>query len=227
MTCVLALDIGSKMGWALHKPGMERPFFGTFNFRGTPDELGKVLEQMRDFLQDQHQMHGGLSDIVFEAQHVGSKKRKRKDPAEEEAIAARIMRMVRDTAVVDLDAVRRLLGSTEDIATIDINVIRKLIALGAMAEWFAHCIGARCFAVHIGTWRKHFCGWGNLNRAAAKIAAMDECRRLGIDPPDDNAAEAMGILDYYLSILKIGNRPYHRPWRDLGFFIPLGSRAGE
>lgn len=152
------------------------------------------MERMRRFLEDQHALHGGLTDIIFEAQHVGVRKKKRK-------------------------------GGGEDIASIDINVIRKLISLGAMAEWFAHCIGARCFIVHIGTWRKHFCGAGNLDRATAKVRAVDECLRIGIHPPDDNAAEAMGILDYYLSIRRINRVPYPRPWRDVAFFQPLGART--
>lgn len=182
MTVVLAMDIATRMGWALHKPGMPRPFFGTVQFARTPEEVGLPMEQMRQFLTDQHQLHGGLTDIVFEAQHVVGGK-------------------------------------------IDINVIRKLISLAAMAEWFAHCIKARCFLVHIAQWRKHFCGSGRLDRERAKMVAMDECRRIGIDPPDDNAAEAMGILDYYLSLRRIDGAPYPRPWRDVAFFQPLGKHG--
>lgn len=194
MSVVLAMDIATKMGWALHKPGMPKPFFGTVQFPRTPELVGEAMEQMRQFLERQHTLHGGLTDVIFEAQHVSTQKRKRKDGG-------------------------------EDIRSIDINVIRKLIALGAMAEWFAHCVGARCYCVHIGTWRKHFCGRGNLNREQAKMLAMDECRRLGIDPPDDNAAEACGILDYYLSIRRIGGKPYPVPWRDVGFLQPLGAHG--
>jgi hypothetical protein len=225
VTAVLAMDIATKMGWALHKPGMPKPFFGTVQFVRTPEKVGEAMEQMREFLELQHRLHGGLTDIVFEAQHVASQKRKRKDPAEEAAIAQAIMRRVRSGGDLDLDQLRRMLGSGDDIATIDINVIRKLIALGGMAEWFAHCIGARCFQVHIGTWRKHFCGRGNLKRDQAKQMAVDTCRRLGIDPPDDNAAEACGILDYYLSIRRISGKPYPVPWRDIGLFQPLGSHG--
>lgn len=181
MTAVLALDLATKTGWALHKPGMERPFFGTLQLPRTAEEVGEPMERLRVFLADQHTMHGGLTDLVFEAQHVAGK--------------------------------------------IDINVVRKLLGLGGMCEWFAHRIGARCYVVHIGTWRKHFLGRGNMNRESAKLKAMDECRRLGIDPPDDNAAEAMGILDYYLSLKRLNGAPYPRPWRDAGFMRPLGAHG--
>lgn len=194
MPVVLAMDIATKMGWALHKPGMPKPFFGTVQFPSSPLLVGESMEAMREFLTRQHELHGGLTDIIFEAQHVATQKKKRKD-------------------------------GSEETRTIDMNVIRKLIALAAMAEWFAHCIGARCFQVHIGTWRKHFCGTGKLTRDRAKQIAMDEARRLGIDPPDDNAAEACGILDYYLSIRRINRAPYPVPWRDVGFFAPLGQHG--
>lgn len=224
MTTVLAMDIATRMGWALHKPGMERPFFGTVQFAKTPQEVGLAMEQMRAFLESQHVLHRGLTDIVWEAQHVATQKKKRKDDKNDPATVAAIRRLLAHEGPVDLDAIRRLVWEVE-IATIDFNVIRKLIALGAMAEYFGHCIGARCFQVHIGTWRKHFCGRGNLKRDEAKMLAMDECRRLGIDPPDDNAAEAMGILDYYLSIRKPDGQPYHVPWRDVGLFQPLGRHG--
>lgn len=194
MTAVLALDIATKTGWALHKPGMERPFFGTLRLPSTPEEVGAPVQRLHEFLTDQHRLHGGLTDVVFEAQHIATPGRP------------------------DPETGKRKGG-------IDINVIYKLIALGGHVEWFAHCIKARCFKVHIGTWRKHFCGSGNMDRATSKMTAMDKCRRLGIDPPDDNAAEAMGILDYYLSLKRLDGQPYPRPWRDAGFFTPLGSHG--
>lgn len=204
MTGVLALDIATQMGWAFHKPGMERPHFGTLNLRGDPGKVGVPIKVLHEFLTDRHTMYGGITDFVFEAQHIGAFGKKKKDVECPHC----------GTAV-----------AVTTTAQIDINVVRKLISLGGHVEWFAEEVDARCFAVHIGTHRKHFCGRGNLNREAAKMAAMDECRRLGLDPPDDNAAEAMGILDYYLSILKPAGKPYHRPWRDTGLFAPLGAHG--
>ena len=190
MTTVLALDIATKTGWALHQPGMQRPFFGTLSLAVTPGRVGPPMNGLYEFLTDRHRMHGGLTDIVFEAQHVGFNGRKNK--------------------------------KGKETGGIDPKVLEKLYGLAGMVEWFAHCVEAKCFKVHIGTWRKHFCGSGNMDRQESKMTAMDRCHRLGIDPPDDNAAEAMGILDYYLSLKKIAGRPYPRPWRDVGFMQPLG-----
>jgi hypothetical protein len=174
---VLALDLATKTGWALHKPGMERPFFGTLTLPLGTDRLGLCVDRLDEFLFDQHVMHG-LTDIAFEAQHIAGTK-------------------------------------------IDMNVVYKLCGLGMHVEWFCYRIGItdRCFKVSIGTWRKHFIGDGRVARGEAKIKAIDECRRLGLNPPDDNAAEAFGILDYYLSL----KRSYERPWRDAAFMKRLGT----
>lgn len=111
-------------------------------------------------------------------------------------------------------AVGRRNKDGESVAGIDINVVRKLIALAGMAEWFAHKIGAECWQVHIGTWRKHFLGRGTgMDRKTCKQMCLDQCRRLGFHPPDDDSAEAFGILDYFLSILTNDIRP----WRDRAY----------
>lgn len=202
MPAVLALDIATKTGWALHKPGMERPFFGTLQLASTPGEVGEPMNGLYAFLLEQHRLHGGIAHFVFEAQHVGFNRRKKTDAA----------------------------GNEVAISGMDPKVLKKLYALAGMVEWFAHCVkpagvNRNCWEVHIGTWRKHFLGRGNLNRERAKITAMDECRRIGIFPPDDNAAEAMGILDYFLSIKRLGGKPWPRPWRDVGLFLPLGAEG--
>lgn len=178
---ILALDIATKLGWALYDDSFERPFLGSIQFPRDPQEIGRAAEKLREFLADRHTMHGGLTDIVFEAQHVAGK--------------------------------------------IDINVLRKLIGLAAITEWFAHRVGAQCFLVHIGTWRKHAFGTARLDRNEAKMRAMSECRRLGFDPADDNAAEAFFILDYYLSLKAKAGAPIKMPWRDNNFFLRLGAHG--
>lgn len=195
MPVVLAMDIARNTGWALHEPGMPKPFFGTIPLASSAGVVGPAMEQFRQFLQERHELHGGLTDIVFEDQHVAMHDRQPKKEG----------------------------GRVQKV--IDIKPVKKLIALAGMAEWFAHCVEAQCYSVHIGTWRKHFLGTGKLKRDEAKQRAMDECRRLGIDPPDDNAAEACGILDYYLSLRKLGGKPYPVPWRDTNFFLPLGQHG--
>lgn len=99
-------------------------------------------------------------------------------------------------------------------AKVDINVVYKLIALGGVTEFFAHQAGVKCYKVHIASWRKHFIGKGSgLARAQAKQRCIAECERYGWSTIDDNAAEACGILDYFLTMLP-GDQ---RPWRDKTF----------
>lgn len=172
---ILALDIATTTGWALlDKRAPDRPYLGSIRFPSDPQQIGRAAESMRQFLEERHKMHGGLTDIIFEAQHVGGK--------------------------------------------IDINVIQRLIGLGAIVEWVAHCIGARCYVVHIGTWRKHAFGTGRLTRQEAKTRAMEECRRLGFDPQNDNEAEALLILDYYLHLKAQADKSVRLPWREASFF---------
>jgi len=99
-------------------------------------------------------------------------------------------------------------------ARVDPQTVYLLIGMGAMVEWFAERIGAVTFCVDIGTWRKHFLGVGNLKRDEAKKRCIDKCNLLGWHPPDDNAADACGVLDFYLSLLERTPRGITRPWRD-------------
>lgn len=172
---VLALDLAAQCGWALYENGMERPFFASVKLKRPAGTLGEQLEKLRKLLADQHQMHT-LTDIVFEAQHIGS--------------------------------------------NVDPQTVYSLIGMGAMCEWFAHRVGARSFCVDIGTWRKHFVGRGSFKaagkltaRAQAKQRSLDQCNAYGWYPSDDNAADALGVLDYYLSLPSIA-KIYPTPWRD-------------
>ncbi len=189
---VLALDLASVTGWALYAKGMERPFFGTTRLKRPTGTNGEAMEKLRKVLADTHAVHE-LTDIVFEAQHLGS--------------------------------------------AVNPQTIYLLIGMGAMVEWFAHRIGARCFIVDIGTWRKHFLGKGGFKQAKnedgakvgptgrqqAKQKSIDVCNSLGWFPPDDNAADACGVLDYYLSMPAIA-KIYPRPWRDDLLLTPPGAK---
>lgn len=173
---VLALDLASQCGWALYSKGMERPFFGSERVKRPNGTNGEALERLRKHVADLHGMHQ-LTDIVFEAQHIGGK--------------------------------------------VDPQTVYLLIGMGAFVEWFAHRVGARCFQIDIGTWRKHFLGRGTFQsrgkvsaRDQAKQRALDVCAGLGWHPQDDNAADAAGVLDYYLSLPAMERIHGVRPWRD-------------
>ena len=176
---ILALDLATVTGWALHEEGQALPFFGTLRLPYTPDECGPPMAKLRDFLDEKHAIWK-FTEVVFEAQHIPMPK---------------------------WDKVKK-----KWVQMLDMRTVYKLISLGSMIELWCqdNGIGDRCYQVHIATWRKHFIGEGNLKRDAAKIKCMAVCQNLGWNTVEEDAAEAMGILDYYLSI-----KPnYDRPWRD-------------
>lgn len=92
----------------------------------------------------------------------------------------------------------------------NVETLEALIGLAAHAKSFAEAVGARHRAVHQATWRRHFIG--RMPRGTKspdlKAMAMARCRELGFDPAKHDAAEALGLLDYELSVS--GILP---PWR--------------
>lgn len=77
------------------------------------------------------------------------------------------------------------------------RTIGRLIGLHAHAQSFAHAVRARFWSVNQSSWRKHFLGRGaGADSATFKACSVDLCRRLGWNPPDHNAADALGVLDY-------------------------------
>lgn len=184
---MLALDLATNTGWALHSPGMERPHFGAWRLPGTAREVGRRVEALRACIGGLREGYGELSHVVFEAQHVPGRKFNR--------------------------VLGRMTGG------MDMNTLHCLIGLGAMTEWYAYRIGARCYKVNIGEWRKHFLGkGGNFVDRGQKISpkelAIRQCQQLGWFTDSEDAAEACGILDYFLTMIE----GYQRPWRDAALF---------
>jgi len=76
------------------------------------------------------------------------------------------------------------------------DTTKTLLGLYAIYTGATRARGIKLLPVTPSTWRKHFLGAGNgkLPRAAAKAAAIEQCRRLKWDATDDNAADAAGIF---------------------------------
>lgn len=101
----------------------------------------------------------------------------------------------------------------------DMDTIAMLLALGGMVEWFAHRVGARCFKVHIGEWRKHFLGRGSgFGGSSPKELAIRKCAEFGWHTDIADAAEACGILDFYMHLLAQADHDFAIPWRNKFFF---------
>lgn len=84
----------------------------------------------------------------------------------------------------------------------NIETLRTLSGLAAHVESFAAAIGARCSAVNISSWRRHFIG--SMPRGTKtpdlKWLANKRCRELGFDPAVNDESDAIGILDWRLSV---------------------------
>jgi hypothetical protein len=93
--------------------------------------------------------------------------------------------------------------------------------LAAHAMSFAEAIGCSYRAVNIAAWRRHFIG--SMPRGTKtpdlKHMALKRCRELGIEVIKHDEAEAVGLLDYALSIAGI-----IPPWREAGGFFEREMR---
>ena len=188
-TSVLAFDLATTTGWAWHAAGMPRPFFGAFTLPGKPGDVGQPADALERWLREMYirtrDAGSPITHFFFEAQHVDAK--------------------------------------------INIDTVYRLIALGGIVEKFAWQVKPKgqkkafVYKVHISTWRKHFIGRGGgfkrdktakgkpyLPGEDPKEIAIQRCGEYGWHTDIADAAEAIGILDYGLSL--IPNHP--RPWRD-------------
>ncbi len=100
----------------------------------------------------------------------------------------------------------------------NMTTIYLLAGLAAHAESFAYAVSARCRNVPQTSWRKHFVGRGirkgsGLNPKQFKALSTKRCHELGWMPQDDNAADALAILDYAIHLA--GVTP---PWVDAATF---------
>lgn len=92
-------------------------------------------------------------------------------------------------------------GCYPDLSTIFYEDVRRHVGtqaahvyggLKACVEAFGEHHSLTYTPVGVGVWKKRFTG----NGAARKEHVIDQCRRMGFDPQDDNEADALGILHY-------------------------------
>ena len=80
------------------------------------------------------------------------------------------------------------------------------VALLNMAGTTDQVCGSRrvaCYSENVNRVRKHFCGHGNLGRHKAKAAVIAACSARGWRPEDDNAADALALLDYMAHLWRL------------------------
>lgn len=189
MFSVLALDLATTTGWALHEGSMERPFFGAFRLPGGPHDVALGADALLRFLDEKHDLFH-FTHVVFEDQFI-------------------------PTAVNSKTA-------------------RRLMGLAAMTEWWCLRNKVRCFSVLLVEWRKHFLGRGSgfkrtpdkkryLPNQDPKELAIRKCAEFGWHTDIADAAEACGLLDYFLHLIAKGVPGFVIPWRDYALFAGFGE----
>lgn len=188
---VIALDIATTTGWALHNQTMQRPFFGALRVPGGKDNIGAALSAMLTFLQDIHDKMTAqgqpITHIFYEKPFIPGQVNS--DTSE---------RLMGLCAVTQLFAYR--IGTTS-CYSIDIS------------EWRKHFIGRGAGFKRTPDKKQYLPGHD------PKELAMQQCARFGWHTDIADAAEACGVLDYAISMMdrsfvNAGLPGYPRPWRD-------------
>lgn len=182
---VLALDIATKTGWALYGKDMELPHHDSVLLKTPNHDNGTAGNRLRKLILAKHQAFG-LTEIIREAVHIPAPQR------------------IRDPGT----------GKWTIKHKVSPEIVYRLIGLGFIVDCVADELGIPSWDVEKPTWRKEILGRGNLKTDDAKKRATDYCRQHGWHPADDNAAEALCILDYHLRLLSKTDRALPMPWRD-------------
>lgn len=88
----------------------------------------------------------------------------------------------------------------------NINTIRRLIGLASVTEELLYSLGKYDIReARVSDVRSHFLGSNRHKRDEAKALTIRKCRSLGWAPQDDNAADALALLDYQMAMLRRNN----------------------
>lgn len=183
-TSVLALDLATTTGWAWHRVGMPRPFFGAFKLPGKPDEIGLTAAALEKWLFEFNadlSEDSKLTHIFFEAQHISSK--------------------------VNMQTAYRLigLGATVEKCAWQIPTVKDRVYKVEIQTWRKHFLGRGAGFKRTEDKKAYLPG------EDPKEIALQRAAHYGWHIDVADAAEACGILDYSLTC--IGDA-HPRPWRD-------------
>jgi hypothetical protein len=202
MTRFLALDLSKRSaGWASWKEGEARPVHGAW-------KLGNELTPPGDAFRNLYQELSRLSMVMGEEDGRS---------AFEDVVYEEPLNLGPHGMPTTKDTIFLLIGLA---ATVDLWASAKCVR--------------RLRCANQSSWRRHFLGriprgsrkdeLGNKIKAPAvnlKALAEERCRELGFRPRTHDEAEALGILDYEISLS--GITP---PWRmETVLTAQLGGRA--
>jgi hypothetical protein len=177
---VLALDLATTTGWALHRPGMQRPFFDAFTLPGPPNSIGQPCDALERWLRDMYvatKAEGGISHFFFEAQHIA-----------ENMNPQNAYRLIGLGAIVEKFAYQ----------------VKARCYVVDIATWRKHFIGRGSGFKRDKTKK----GKPYLPGEDPKELAVQRCEQYGWHTDIHDAAEACGILDYGLSCIPDYHRPW-------------------
>lgn len=159
---VLALDISSKIGFAVGPPG-RKPIFGTHPLPKSfdPNDFGQRFAAFRVWLLDMMILHRP-NMLAFE-----------------EPIAPRGVNMASSW-----------------------TTIRFLIGLVSIAEEAAGAMHVDTTEANVSTVKKHWAGSGR----ADKRDMIAACNRMGWHVATDHEADAIGLWDYTIHVLRANRR---------------------
>lgn len=156
---VLALDLATTFGFALGPLG-RRPLYGAKTLQRT--EHVHRCADLRQWIEDQEQVHGKFTALVVEAAIIGN-------------------------------------FSSQDAE-------RLTIALHTTVELWAYDVEIPFAAIAASTVRKSMIGRGTFPKGQAKPAVMQWCRAAGLEPRNDDAADAI-LLWKAVEAATIGRQP--------------------
>lgn len=189
---VLALDIATTTGWAWHRPGMPRPFFGAVPL---PSEVNEVGEPIAELLLWLRNLYIGLKNDGSPITHIFYE-----------------MPFINPRQINSRTS-KRLMGLAGVVEMFAYQVKMTGIYEVDIAEWRKHFLGRGGGFKREKKWsekKQKMVPGKYLPGHDPKELAIQQCARFGWHTNVHDAAEACGLLDYALTMIP----DYERPWRD-------------
>lgn len=178
---ILAIDPGSKCGWALWRDDFKNPIYGTWRFEWGTD--GQRLLGLQRKIKMLDQDHGGLTQVVHEH-----------NPNTATSERARVLGYGFLAATSIYCAARRI----------------PFVTRTTGAGWRTDFVGRqnKLLIERQGRALAKAEGRSVDNRDRLKLAVIERCKQLGWSPEDAEQGDALGILDSFLRDRQI-QAPWH------------------
>lgn len=178
---VLALDIATTTGWAWHRPGMPRPFFGAIPLPSTVNEVGEPIAALLLWLRT---LYIGLKSDGTPITHFFYE-----------------MPFL-DPRKINSRTSKRLMGLAGAVEMFAFQVGATGCYEIELSEWRKHFLGRGTGFKKTPDKKKYLPGHD------PKELAIRQCASFGWHTDVHDAAEACGVLDYALTMIPGYERPW-------------------